>query len=142
MFSAASSNLDHGIAIYPERRKDRHACLDYRFCTIISLFKITVDPGMGLHSSRSCPAMHNNLPCNCLLYTELQAIPLHGHKHEGNRAAIECIGGNFNETVTSSSTILHLCRTRINTARVHQPTTSWPSLSKRINGGGPLRLAR
>ena len=141
-FPAASDNLDDGISTYPERRKGHYACLDYHFCTLISLFNVTMGPGMGLHSSRPCPAMDNYLPCNGLLYAELQVIPLYGHEHESNHAATECIGGNFNETITSLSMLLHHCRTGINTACVYQLTTSGPSLSKRINGGGPLRLAR
>ena len=36
-------------------------------------------------------------------------MPLYGHEHEGNRAATECIGGNFNEVITSLSMLLHLC---------------------------------
>jgi len=79
---------------------------------------------MGLHSSRPCPDMHKDLPSNGMLYTEFQVIPLYSHKHEGNRAVTESIGGHFNETSASLTMLLHLCRTDINTVRVHQLTTS------------------
>ena len=81
-------------------------------------------PGMGLHSSRPCPDMNKDLPSNGLLYTEFEVIPLYGHKHEGNCIVTECIGGQFDETRTLLSMLLHLCRTDINTARVHRLTTS------------------
>ena len=45
-------------------------------------------------------------------------------QHEGNRAVTESIGGHFNETSASLTMLLHLCRTDINTVRVHQLTTS------------------
>ena len=58
-------------------------------------------------------ASHTNLPFNGLLYAELQVILLYSQKHEGNHVATECIGGHFNETGTSSSMLLHVCRTDI-----------------------------
>jgi len=79
---------------------------------------------MGLHSSHLRPAMHENLPSDGLLYAELQVISLYSHKHEGNHAAAECISSDFNETSTSLSMLLHLCRMDIRTAHVHQLTTS------------------
>ena len=140
--SAGNDNSYGGIATYPEHWKGHHAFLYYCFGTPISLFKDMIGPGMGLHSSPPCHIMHKVLPFKGLLYAELQIILLYSHKHKGNCATTECIGSYFNETNTSLSMLLHLCRTDINTARVHQLTTSWSSLSKRINGGSPLRPAR
>ena len=81
-------------------------------------------PGMGLHLSHPCPDMHKDSLSDGQLYAEFQVIPLYSHKHEGNRAVTESIGGHFNETSTSLSMLLHLCKTDINTVRVHQLTTS------------------
>jgi len=50
-------------------------------------------------------------PSNGHLYAEFQVIPLYSHKHEGNRAVTESIGGHFNESSTSFSMPLHLLQT-------------------------------
>ena len=110
--------------------------------TPILLFKNMMGPGTGLHSSRPCPDIHKDLPSNGLLHTEFQVTSLNSHKHEGNHVVTESIGSHFNETRTPLSMPLHFCRTDINTTCVHQLTTPWSSLSKRINRGVPLRLAR
>jgi hypothetical protein len=68
-------------------------------------------PGTGPRSCHPGPPMHENLPSDGLLYTELQVIPLYSHKHEGNRAATELIGSQVNEISTSLSMLLHLYRT-------------------------------
>jgi hypothetical protein len=70
-------------------------------------------PGMGLHSSRPSFALHKNLPLNGLLYTELHVILLYSQKHEGHRAATECISSHFNETGTSLFMLLHVWKTDI-----------------------------
>jgi len=84
-------------------------------------------------------ANYENSPFDGLLYAELEVIALYGQKHEGNYAHTERIGSHFNKFSTSLVMLVHSYGTGINMG------VNWLnkfSLSKRTNGGGPLRLAR
>ena len=70
-------------------------------------------PEMGLNSSHPPFALHKDLPFNGLLYAELQIIILYSQKHDGHRAATECIRRHFNKTGTSFSMHLHVWKTDI-----------------------------
>jgi hypothetical protein len=84
--------------------------------------------------------LHRNLPSNCLFYAQLQIILLNSQKNEGSGAAGEFIGSLLNKLSTPLALLVHLCETEISVAYSIWPKQS--SLSKRTNGGDPLRWAR
>jgi len=84
-------------------------------------------------------AICENSPFNGLLYAELEVFSLYSHEHKGNYAPIECIGGHFNEIITPLIMLVHPYRTEIKMG------VNWLKktlLSKRTNGGDPLRRAK
>ena len=86
-----------------------------------------------------CLDPYENSPFDGLLDAKLKVIALDSHEHKGNYVPTECIGSRFNEISTPLIMLLHTYGTEIKRG-VH-----WlmkPLLSKRTNGGDPLRLAR
>jgi hypothetical protein len=94
---------------------------------------------MGLCFFHSRLTMHKNLPYDGLFYVQLQTILLNSEEYECNRAARKRIGGHFEQVSTSLAMLVHSYATEISIVHVGWLTKS--SLSKRTNGGGPLRLA-
>ena len=84
-------------------------------------------------------AICEHSPFNGLLYAKLKVIFLYSQEHKGNYTLTECIGSCFNKISTLLVMLVHSYRTEIKMG------VNWlkkPLLSKRTNGGGPLRLAK
>ena len=84
--------------------------------------------------------LYKNLLFNCIIYAHFQVVLLHGHKHKSNHTTREWIGSQFNKIGTLLAILVHLCRTEISKISIRQWLKS--SLSKHINGGGPLSLSK
>jgi hypothetical protein len=123
---------------YPNRRKSQYACLYYYFCGPTLHLKDVIGPIMGLHVYRNLTICGNS-PFNGLPYAKLKVAALYRHEHKGNYAPTECIGCHFDKISTQLIILVHPYRTEV---KVDVKCLKGSSLSKRTNGGCPLRLAK
>ena len=130
--------IGNSSTTYPNRRKSQYARLYYSFCTPTLPLKEVIGPMMGLHVYRNLNICRNS-PFNGLPYAELEVVALYRHEHKGNYVPTECIGCHFNKISTQLILLVHPYRTEVN---VDVNCLKGSSLSKRTNGGCPLRLAK
>ena len=92
--------------------------------------------GLHIHGFRTTCG---NPPFDGLPYAELEVIALYSHEHKGNYVPTECIGSHFDKISTLLTVLVHPYRTGI---KMSVNCLKKSLLSKRTNGGGPLRLAK